>query len=123
MAIDLYRSRRNNFFKCNYWKRNVIGIQDNEELIHNITPSGIFYAKIVDSKMDTAQDIANVFRSGYEEMSIQTEDIVDIQHDDIVLFRGQLWFAERVNENVIEKNTQFSTKPSKQTTILIRKGK
>lgn len=122
MAINLYRSRRGKFFKCRYWKRNTVGFQDNEELYYMKAPDGIFYAKISSSRGNAKQEVANVFQFGYDELTIQTEDIVKIDANDIIEFDNCIWIAERVNDEIVQKNAQFSCKTSRITTIVLRKG-
>ena len=121
--VDIYNSRRTNHFKCKYWKRNTVHYQDNEELIYRINPEGIFYARIISSKSDSDQDVANVFKVGYEELTLETSDNVNIEHEDIVLFDNALWFVERANSDKKQKNAQYMRNTSKKTTMLIRRGK
>lgn len=119
--IDIYRSRRGKNFKCLYWKRKILLNQ--EELEHKKNVSGVFYATITTSKSKDIQDIANVFRIGVEEIVLQTEDIVNLEPDDKVLFKGDIWLVLRTNDEVIQKNAQYGLCESKSTNIYLRKGK
>lgn len=120
--IDLYRSRRGYNYKCFYWKRDVSGVYDNEELTHKTRPTGVFYAKIVSSKGNDTQDVAGVFRVGTEGITIETLDIVNLDKDDLVQSDGNIWLAGRVNSDPLQKNAEFGHKVSNKTTIELSKG-
>lgn len=120
--IDLNRSRRGYNYKCFYWKRDVSGVYDNEELIHKTRPTGVFYAKIVSSKSNDTQDIAGVFRVGTEGITIETQDIVNLDKDDLIQFSGDMWIVGRVNSDPIQKNAEFGHNVSNKTTIELNKG-
>ena len=121
--VDIYRSRRGYNYKCFYWKRDVGGIMDNEELIHKKRPDGVFYAKIVSSKANDVQDVAGVFRVGTEGISIETQDNVWIDKDDLVQFNGDIWIVGKVNSDPIQKNAEFSHSQSQKTIIELDKGR
>jgi hypothetical protein len=120
--IDLNRSRRGYNYKCFYWKRDVNGAMDNEELVHKTNPTGVFYAKIVSSKSNDKQDIAGVFRVGIEGITIETNDIVNLDKDDLIQFDGKIWLVGRVNDDPVQKNAEFGHKVSNKTTIELNKG-
>lgn len=120
--VDIYRSRRGKFYKCFYWKRDVSQPMDNEELIHKERPSGTFYAKISSSHFNDTQDVAGVFRVATEGINIETEDIVDLDKDDLVQFRGNIWLVGRVNSDPVQKNSEFSSHESCKTYIELNKG-
>lgn len=123
LMVDIYRSRRGNFYKCYYWKRDVSGIMNNEELVHKERPTGVFYAKISSSKFNDTQDIAGVFRVGTEGINIETDDNVNIDKDDLVQFKGNIWLVGRVNSDPVQKNSEFSSHESNKTYIELNKGK
>ena len=123
IMVDIYRSRRGYNYKCYYWKRNTNGVMDNEELIHSQSPSGVFYAKISSSKFNDTQDIAGVFRVGTEGISIETQDCVDLDKDDLVQFDGNIWIVGRINNDPIQKNAEFGHCTSNRTIIELDKGR
>ena len=123
IMVDIYRSRRGKFYKCFYWKRDESGVMDNETLVHKTKPSGLFYAKISSSKFNDTQDVAGVFRFGTEGINIETDDIVNIDKDDLVQFKGNIWLVGRVNNDPIQKNSEFSSHESSHTFIELNKGK
>ena len=120
--IDLNRSRRGYNYKCFYWKRDANGVMDNEELVHKTTPAGVFYAKIVSSKSNDKQDIAGVFRVGIEGITIETNDIVALEKDDLIQFDGKIWIAGRISDDPVQKNAEFGHRTSKKTVIELNKG-
>lgn len=121
--VNIYRSRKGKFYRCLYWKRNVDEPMDNETLVHNKIPDGVFYAKISSSKANDTQDFAGVFRVGTEGINIETEDIVDLDKDDLVQFDEAIWIAGRVNSDPVQKNAQFGRRTSNKTYIELNKGK
>lgn len=121
--VDTYRSRRGYNYRCIYWKRKENGIYDNEQLIHNKRPDGIFYARITSSKANDTQDIAGIFRVGTEGITIETQDIIDLDKDDLVQFNEEIWLVGRVNSEQIQKNAEFGRITSNKTMIELNKGK
>lgn len=120
--VDIYRNRKGYPYRCLYWKRDVSHTMDNEELIHNAEPSGVFYAKVASSKFNDTQDIAGVFRVGTEGITIETNDIVEIDKDDLVQFDENVWIVSRVNNDPVQKNAEFGRKTSNKTLITLDKG-
>ena len=121
--VDLNRSRRGYNYRCFYWKRDENGIMDNEELVHNKKPDGLFYAKIISSKANDTNDIAGVFRVGTEGLTVETQDFINLDKDDIVQFDENIWLVGKVNTEQIQKNAEFGRKVSNRTTIELNKGK
>ena len=96
---------------------------DNEELVHNKKPDGLFYAKIISSKANDTNDIAGVFRVGTEGLTVETQDFINLDKDDIVQFDENIWLVGKVNTEQIQKNAEFGRKVSNRTTIELNKGK
>ena len=121
MVVDLNRSRRDKPYRCLYWNRDLSGVMDNQELIHKKNPSGVFYCKISSSKFNDTQELAGM-RYGVESITIETEDYIRINKDDLVMFKGDIWLAGRINTDPIQKNAQFSAQESNKTIIELIKG-
>ena len=96
---------------------------DNEEIIHNYKPDGVFYAKIVSSKSNDTQDIADVFRVGIEGLTLETQDVIDLDKDDLVQFDGYVWLVGRINNDQLQKNAEYGNRTSNKTIIELNKGK
>lgn len=120
--VDIYRSRKGYNYRCLYWKRDVTQPMDNEKLIHEKSPNGLFYAKIISSKAKDKQDIVGVFRVGNEGIMIETQDKVDLDKDDLIQFDNAIWLVGRVNSVPIQKNSEFGRSASNKTTIELSKG-
>ena len=120
--VDIYRKRKGYNYRCLYWKRDVDNPMDNETLVHETKPSGVFYSKIISSKSNEKIDIAGVFRVGTDGITIETEDIVNLKKDDLVEFDNQIWIVGRVNNNPVQKNAEFSRRTSNKTIIELDKG-
>lgn len=119
---DIYQSIKGYNYTCFYWKRNTTQPMDNEEIVHNQQPSGIFHAKIITSKSSDKNDLVGVFRVDVEGMTIETRDIVDLKKDDLIQFDNQIWLVGRVNTDPIQKNAEFGRYVSNKTTIEINRG-
>jgi hypothetical protein len=120
--VDIYRSRKGYNYRCFYWKRDVSQPMDNEELIHTKTPDGVFYSKLASSQANDTQDIAGVFRVGTEGITIETQDNVNIDKDDLIQFDEKIWIAGRINSDPIQKNAEFGRFTSNKTIIELNKG-
>lgn len=119
---DLRTSRKGYNFKCYYWNRANFN-QSSEELVHKTTCSGSFYAKIVSDKDGDKENMAgNVFRVGFQTLSVETNDIIDLKKDDIVQLNGKNWIVTRVSERLNQKNAEFSSSMSKKTIISLQTG-
>ena len=120
--IDVYRQRRGYNFRCLYWKRDASSPMDNERLVHENAPSGVFYARIASSKSSDVQDVAGVFRVGTEGVMLETQDFVDLAKDDLVQFDESIWIVGRVNAEATQRNAEFGRITSTRTTIELDKG-
>lgn len=119
---DIYRSARTHPYKCVYWKRYINGVMDNEELVIKRQPSGMFYAKISSSHFNDTIDVAGAVRYGVESVTIETNDIVKLDKDDLVQYRRKIWHVDGVNDDPIQKNAFYSGTESKTTYIKLTKG-
>lgn len=120
--IDLSHSRRGYNYRCMWWKRDQSGAMDNEELVIKTAPAGVFYAKISNGKSSDKQDLAGVFRSNVEGVTIETNDVVDIEADDVVLFDGERWVATRVSDEREQKAAEYGRRAGGKTSISLAKG-
>ena len=123
IMVDIYRKRTGYPYKCLYWKRDTSGAMDNEELVHKKVPTGVFYAKISTSKAKDTQDVAGIFRAGTEGLTIETNDIVFLDKDDLVQFNEDIWIVGRVNNEALQKNAEFGRFSSNKTFIELDKGR
>ena len=109
MAINLFHSRRTSYALCKYWKRKTNGYGDANELIHNEKPSGYFYAKPMSAKNKDLETLQGVMMYDKDSLTLKTtDDIKDLKAQDIIEFRGSLWFVDNVQDEEIVKQTQFN---------------
>lgn len=109
MAINLFHSRRTSYALCKYWKRKTNGYGDANELIHNEKPSGYFYAKPISAKNKDLETLQGVMMYDKDSLTLKTtDDIKDLKAQDIIEFRGSLWFVDNVQVEEIVKQTQFN---------------
>lgn len=109
MAINLFHSRRTSYALCKYWKRKTNGYGDANELIHNEKPSGYFYAKPMSAKNKDLETLQGVMMYDKDSLTLKTtDDIKDLKAQDIIEFRGLLWFVDNVQVEEIVKQTQFN---------------
>lgn len=109
MAINLFHSRRTSYALCKYWKRKTNGYGDANELIHNEKPSGYFYAKPMSAKNKDVETLQGVMMYDKDSLTLKTtDDIKDLKAQDIIEFRGSLWFVDNVQVEEIVKQTQFN---------------
>lgn len=121
--VDIYRSRKGYNYRCLYWKRDKEGAMDNEELVHKEMPSGIFYARVYSDRSRDKQDVAGVFRTGLDSITLETNDTVDIEEDDLVQFNCEVWIAGRSSSEPIQKMSEFGYHASQRTILELRKGR
>lgn len=119
--IDLRIGNRGYFYFCKYWKRDISQPMDNDKLILFNKPNGEFRAKIISEKDNNTQDVAGVFRIKQEGITIETREKVDIEKDDLVLFKGKKWIVTSVRISEIQKSAYYDNDPSKITTIGLQK--
>lgn len=119
-CIDLYTSRRTNFFKCKYWVRND-NDYDLEELTHNDEPSGSFYAKEENSIQLQSNVVNGAFMFDEQSVFISTTDVVSMKKGDAVLFDGEYWNVINVQVRDIHRNSQFMKRKSKKTYIQLKR--
>lgn len=121
--VDLYHTRRTNYKKCAYYKRDersVVG--DMSMWVVNNKPTGYFYAKKVNTQSKENSDFANTFEIAKTICSIETtDDISDISKNDIVNFGNELWAVITIQQFEHLKEAEFSNKPNYTTVLGLRK--
>ena len=106
MAIDLFHGHRGRFVLCKYWKKKSL---DPSELDNVSDPSGIFYARPENSQSDSEQEVGN-FMFDHSAVTISTHDDIDIETNDIVSYRGKMWFVESVQRSDEWGKSEFEPK-------------
>lgn len=119
--IDIFMSRGGCYRECKYWRREAKYYGDNNKIVHTTSPSGVFYAKIMKDNSKNLQEYANVFQYNSQRLNILTRDVVNIAPNDLIEMNNEIYIVISVAERIVEKNSQFSNTPSKQTLIGLKK--
>lgn len=118
MAVNLFHTRRVNYFKCAYWndiKRTL------NELLYDNKPDGIFYGKIITPKYEQMSEFNNRIRYSKETITLKTADNVNnLSIDSIVRYNKQLWIVSGIEREIIVKESYYG-KQQYETIITLRK--
>ena len=119
-SIDEFTSRRTNFDECEYWVRK--DTDDLNELIYETRKrTGTFSAKQENNETSTPQVVGGVFMFSSRNVTISTnDDISDINENDIVKFRGEIYIVSQVQRILIKKNNQFYNEKRYKTYLSLR---
>lgn len=100
--IDLFMSHRDCFEECRWWKRN----EDNDEipdseLIMQIEPSGIFWAKELQSERNDKGQFGGSLMIDRNRVAIRSPDnLGDLESNDLVLYQDKLWIVESCQRQI-----------------------
>lgn len=107
MSIDIYHSRRTNFVKCYYYKRDE-KVNDLSKYVLTKKPEGIFYARLYSPNSRQNQDVVNTFRFSENSLTIVTEDDVnDLVENNVVLYNGKAYVVINVQRELHLKESQY----------------
>lgn len=121
-SVDLWQSRRANFEKCEWWKRDNEATKDLSKFVLSKKRQGYFYATEANSQSFKNSQYGGVFMSRETNITLKTNDDVDeIQEGDIVRYSNALWRVTDVQVSEIHKQKQFLDEVSKVTYIGIKR--
>lgn len=107
--VNLNHSRRTNFLFCSYWirdERNSTGTA--EEWIYNNKPSGNFWAKQLQVKVNQENILNGVWLGDKNFRTIETDDDVnDLTRGSLIKMKGKLWYVTNVQAQLHAKESQF----------------
>lgn len=107
MSVDIYHSRRANFSKCVYYKRNE-KINDLSKYVLLEKPEGHFYTRLYSPNTRQNQDINNTFRFSENSFTLITEDHVeDLEENNVVIYRNKAYVVMSVQRKLHIKESQF----------------
>lgn len=122
MAIDLYQTRRDKFYKCRYWiARDSNAFKDlgletiRRDNGYKISQEcdGTFYAKDLNGERIENKEIENVMRFKRVTAQLLTTDrISDILPDSIVEFKGKYWRVVDIQIQEKKRQTEFLSNTS-----------
>lgn len=121
--VDIFQSRRTNFFQCMWWTRDESGVGNSEDLIYQKQPSGIFYAKPKTSENDTKTTIQGVFMADVHTVTLESnDDLTGIATNDLVRFDNKIWRVDGAPQKLLRnKMSQFSSYNVYKWTIALRR--
>lgn len=121
-SVDLWQSRRANFEKCEWWKRDNEATKDLSKFVLGKKRQGYFYATEANSQSFKNSQYGGVFMSRETNITLKTnDDVGEIQEGDIVRYSNTLWRVTDVQVSEIHKQKQFLDEVSKVTYIGIKR--
>lgn len=128
-SVDMFTSRRTMFDLCYFWHRREEELDDNgivyvdtelNEMIYERSPDGSFYARETNGIDSSNQQVGNSFMFDQSYVSIMTRDNLDLNQNDIVVFRDKVWRVQSIRKMVIGRQNQFSKKSGYETIITLK---
>ena len=118
--IDIYHSRRTRYRKCYYWLR------DNDEpveyLIHNVAPSGMFYAIEDNAIAYQNNNVTGNMLFDRNSVVLKTDDdIEDIRQNCVIKYKNLTWFVNDVQMHLHIKETAFGNQEHATTYLTLRR--
>lgn len=122
--IDLFHSRRTNYFRCEFWIRDEKTSTGNAaKWVLENKSSGVFYAKPVSVKSNQMNTINGVWALDRDNIAIETDDEVqELKRGCIVKYDDELWLVESVQCEIHLKESEFSKHTDYKTTIAMTRG-
>lgn len=119
-SIDLYETRRTNYEKVLYWKRDINEDTLMNELVHN-DANGMFYARETNAE-SSRNDIVNgsFMFDDKNIMLITNDDVTDLTQNDVCLYDERYWNVISVQRYKRKKRSEFSAKGTYVTYIQLR---
>lgn len=110
MGIDIWTSRRDCFEECKWWNRDEDNFIENDELIHQIPPTGIFYAKEYSPEIRDSSVIAGVFMFDRQSVTLRsTDDLNNLHKNAMVLYKGEKWIVDNIQKKQMRNRaTEFA---------------
>ena len=122
--IDLFHSRRTNYFKCEFWVRDErTRTGDASKYVYENKSSGWFYARPITSKSNQVNTVNGVWFLDRDHIALETDDeIQDLKQGCIVKYDEALWLVEMVQCEIHLKESEFSKHTDYKTTISLTRG-
>lgn len=118
--IDLWQGRRNKFIQCEYWSQVTNpDIAKFSELSYEKQPNGFFTASLVGNYTEENQTLENAFM--YKKVTVvieTTDDVKQLERNDLVRMKGELYRVVDINRKPISKQEQFLNDAVSYTTYI-----
>lgn len=119
-CIDIYESRRTNFERIEYWKRDVDTDTPTSEIVSE-KASGIFYAREMNAESSRNDIVSEAFMFDDKNVMLVTnDDVRDLTQNDICKYDGRLWNVISIQRKRRKKRSQFASVPVYMTYIMLR---
>ena len=124
MSVDIYHSRRTNYYRCVYWVRDERTSTGNAaKWVLDKKCSGCFYAKPVSVESNQMNTINGTWALDRDNIAIETDDKVnDLKRGCIVKYDNNLWLVESIQAKIHLKKSEFSKHTDYRTTIIMTRG-
>lgn len=119
-SIDLYETRRTNYEKVLYWKRDIDTDEPISELVHK-SANGIFYARETNAESSRNDIVSNAFMFDDRNiMLITNDDVADLSQNDVCKYDDRYWNVISIQRYKRKKRSEFSAKGTYTTYIQLR---
>jgi len=119
MGLDSRRSRAGNHSRNKYYKGEYV--DDKGQLIKDAIIQGIFYSTDYEDFTKTTINMGSIKKKQVSGKLVTTDYVGDLEPDDYVLYDGNLYVVTNIVEGDLNENKQYSTRPSFQTIISVRR--
>lgn len=107
-CIDIFTSRRKDFYKCTYWILDEEDERSINEIVYKIAPSGYFNASEVSDVDEETSEVGNTFYYDVNRVVLETRDNVNgICVNSLVEHDGFYWRVTSISKRKKKRQTQF----------------
>lgn len=119
-CIDIFESRRTNFERVEFWKRDIRSDTPTSEIVSE-KASGIFYAREVNAESSSNDIVSGSFMFDDSNiMLITNDDVRELSQNDVCKYDDRLWNVVSIQRKRIKKRSEFSRIPVYKTYIMLR---
>ena len=119
-CIDIFESRRTNFERVEFWKRDIRSDTPTSEIVSE-KASGIFYAREVNAESSSNDIVSGSFMFDDSNiMLITNDDVRELSQNDVCKYDERLWNVVSIQRKRIKKRSEFSRIPIYKTYIMLR---
>ena len=119
-CIDIFESRRTNFERVEFWKRDIRSDTPTSEIVSE-KASGIFDALVVYAESSRNDIVSGSFMFDDSNiMLITNDDVRELSQNDVCKYDERLWNVVSIQRKRIKKRSEFSRIPVYKTYIMLR---
>lgn len=124
MSVDIWRGRRTNFMRCEWYEQDIDDkyVMPNQ-LKYKTRPSGHFYAREENSLSIENNIVGNNIMLDSESITISTyDDVSKIKKNDKIFYRNKYWRVDSIQKAPVKKQQQYLSKSFSNTYFLALRG-